>query len=144
MVNRKFYILEPEVAGGLGHKTEIGTSVHPPHVKKLHFEFNGWLGDDLLESFPCYIVTERLRALIDCAVYSGYEFSDVLISTSEQFKELYPERKLLTFYWLKVTGQPGVDDFGISSNHALIVSSQVLEQLKQTNIENCEIEEYVK
>ena len=53
--------IEPEVAGGLGNETIIDKNYHPPIVKKLHYEFNGWLGDDILESFPCFIVSERLK-----------------------------------------------------------------------------------
>lgn len=53
----KFYILDPEVAGGLGTQTEIDSSVHPPLVKRLHYELDAWMGDDLVQTFPCYLVT---------------------------------------------------------------------------------------
>ena len=56
-----FHTLEPEVAGGFGEQTILDNSTHPPDVKWLHYVLDGWLGDDILESFPCYIVTERLR-----------------------------------------------------------------------------------
>lgn len=46
-----YKLIEPEVAGSLGKETELDSSVFPPHVKKLHYEFDGWLGDDILESF---------------------------------------------------------------------------------------------
>lgn len=50
-------MIEPEVAGSLGKEKKLDNSVFPPHIKKLHYEFDGRLGDDILESFPCYIVT---------------------------------------------------------------------------------------
>jgi hypothetical protein len=65
--------LEPEVAGGWGANTEADTSKHPPVVSRLHYEFSGWLGDCLLESFPCFIAT---NAVID-------SLSNVGISGSE-------------------------------------------------------------
>lgn len=46
-----FRYIEPEVAGGLGEETQMDSTVHPPLVKKLHLEFEGWLGDDILETF---------------------------------------------------------------------------------------------
>lgn len=45
----KFYSLEPEVAGSLGPGTVMDTAVHPPRVHKLHYESDGWSGDDILE-----------------------------------------------------------------------------------------------
>lgn len=57
----RFLKLQPEVAGGLGAKTIMNTTVHPPSVSILEYEFDGWLGDDLLESFPCFVVSERLK-----------------------------------------------------------------------------------
>ena len=56
-----YYFIEPEVAGGWGGNTIADTSVHPPKISKLHYQFDGWLGDDLLESFPCFIVSESLK-----------------------------------------------------------------------------------
>jgi hypothetical protein len=54
----EYFQIAPEVAGGWGRNTVMDRSIHPPHVTKLHFEFDGWLGDVLLESFPCYIITK--------------------------------------------------------------------------------------
>jgi hypothetical protein len=67
-----FYILEPEVPGGVGPNTRMDTGVHPPRVSHLHYVFEGWLGDELVESFPCWMVTESLAARIaDAKLYCG-------------------------------------------------------------------------
>lgn len=52
-----FYQLDPEVAGGLGTNTEMSTDTRSPVVSRLHYEFEGWLGDALLTTFPCFIAT---------------------------------------------------------------------------------------
>lgn len=53
----KYYVVEPEVAGGFGINTVFTrTEGKPMVVHKLHYEFDGWLGDSLLETTPCYIV----------------------------------------------------------------------------------------
>jgi hypothetical protein len=137
-----FYSLIPEVAGALGEKSEMDNSVQPPVISRLHHELKIWLGDDLLDSFPCFIVTEKLRSLIASNSPSGCEFDEVEISTSDEFNQLYPDRRLPSFYWLKVTGQPGIDDFGISKDYTLIVSSRILEVMSQACLDNCDIEEY--
>jgi hypothetical protein len=52
----------------------------------------------------------------------GVEFADAEISVSPQFKELHPGVKLPPFRWLKPTGVAGRDDFGLGSDHRLVVS----------------------
>ena len=81
----KYYYLEPEVAGGFGPDTIMDHSVSPPRVKRLHYEFDGWSGDQLLESFPCFIVTERLVNEIKRLNASGARFGDAKITQSEEF-----------------------------------------------------------
>jgi hypothetical protein len=89
-----FFRLEPEVAGGAGAATVLDSSTHPPRVARLEYHFDGWLGDDLRESSPCYIVTERLKQAIEQADLTGYSFDEVLVTTSATFRELYSNRTL--------------------------------------------------
>jgi hypothetical protein len=128
----KYYVVEPEVAGGFGKNTVFTrTPGIPTVVQKLHYQFDGWLGDELLESTPCYIVSERLAREIAQAQLKGTSFAEVEVTTSEQFNELYPNRKLPKFVWLKVEGQPGQDDFGIAPSLQLVVSERAMELLEQ-------------
>ena len=139
----KYFLLQPEVAGGLGENTVMSTTVHPPLVSRLHYEFEGWLGDDLLESFPCHLVTARLRdALVEAGV-SGCKFDTVEISKSDEFEEMYPDRELPRFFWLKVDGRPGVDDCGLTSKAQLVASERCLQIMKGFNLANCDTEIYV-
>jgi hypothetical protein len=137
-----FYVLEPEVAGGLGESSQIDTTTHPPTVTQLEYEFEGWLGDDLLETFPCFIVTERLRDALQQAHVTGASFDDVTVTTSETFRELYPNRVLPRFFWMKVDGQAGVDGVGIGADHRLVVSDEVLAILRQHQLQQCDVEPY--
>jgi hypothetical protein len=54
-----FYLLKPEV------------------VTHLHYEFEGWLGDDLLTTFPEFIVTERLAAALEASKPTGLRLAGV-------------------------------------------------------------------
>lgn len=139
----RFFKLQPEVAGGLGARTIMDTTIHPPAVSVLEYEFDGWLGDDLLESFPCFIVSERLKNLLDENTFTGYAFDSVIISRSETFDELYPETILPEFHWLKVEGKAGIEDVGFSELNHLVVSESVLKVLLQANLKNCLTEEYL-
>ena len=130
-----YHVVEPEVAGGWGKNTVFTrTPGKATVVHKLHYQFDGWLGDELLESTPCYIVTERLAHEIERAQLTGVRFDDVEVTTSGQFKELYPNRQLPKFVWLKVEGKPGQDDFGIAPGLQFVVSERALELLKRVGI----------
>jgi hypothetical protein len=55
-----WFRLGPEVPGGWGEYTQADVSVHPPVVTALHVQFAGWSGADLVESFPCFLLSHRL------------------------------------------------------------------------------------
>jgi hypothetical protein len=137
-----FYFIEPEVAGGMGDRTVMDTSCHPPIVSKLEYKFEGWLGDELLESFPCFILTEALSALVANANLSGFTLGSVHLCTSDEFDEAFPNKLLPKFLWLKVEGRAGVDDFGLADDHRLVVSATALDILRAAQLDNADIEEY--
>jgi hypothetical protein len=138
----KYYILEPEVAGSLGKWTVINRGVHPPDVKTLDYEFDGWLGDVLLESFPCFIATIDAVKELQSLPATGVRFDDVRITKSVQFQEMYPDRVLPTFKWLKVSGQAGIEDMGLAGDLRLVVSDRVLNALKPLGLSNAVIQNF--
>ena len=138
-----YFVLSPEVAGGLGKNTVMSRTEHPPSVSRLHYELDGWLGDDLVESFPCFVVTSRLADGLGRSSLSGVELREVEITTSEQFRELYPDRLIPTFAWLHVVGKPGSDDFGADAQGRLVVSEKAFHLLKTFALDNCDIFEYI-
>lgn len=133
-----FHILEPEVAGGWGSGTDADMTVHPPVVRRLVYEFEGWLGDDLLETFPCFVVTDRLAQAIRTSGLTGYELSPVEVVKSEFFEELQLGCKLPGFHRLFVLGVVGKDDFSID-NQRLRVSDAALAVLGRFDMEHCDI-----
>jgi hypothetical protein len=135
----RYLELCPEVAAlGLGDNTVMDKSVHPPIVSHLHYEIDVWLGDDLLEAFPCFIVTKHLADALADAHLTGYELRDVEISTSDMFNELDSNIQLPPFVWLHVTGEPGQDDLGLTGNATLVVSERTMSVLRTMQIDNCE------
>jgi hypothetical protein len=134
-----FYEIEPEVAGGWGDDTIADTTVHPPVVSTLHYVFDGWLGDSIVESFPCYLVTATLGAALAAAGLSGFDLRSVQIGKSEQFAALYPDRDLPEFRWLHVTGTACINDLGLSGDNLLVASTSALAVIRQHDCDNCDI-----
>jgi hypothetical protein len=133
-----FYYLEPEVAGWLRDSPD---ELKAQTTVRIHYEFEGWRGDVLLESFPCWIVTMPVKVAIESAGLTGATFGEAEVSASHQFRDFYPDRELPRFAWLKVGGMPGRDDFGISPNHILVVSEKALALLRGFGIEHAEIKD---
>jgi hypothetical protein len=138
----KYYLLSPEVAGGLGPNTVMSQTVHPPEVARLHYHMEGWLGDELLESFPCFVVTQRLADAIKNAQLTGVGFGDVEVTLSEQFRLLYPDRELPRLAWLKIVGKVAQDDLGMDKRNRLVASEVALQVFKAVTLENCAISEF--
>jgi hypothetical protein len=139
----KYYVLEPEVAGGIGKNTLLDRSVHPPIPIKFNYEFSGWLGDSLLETVASFIVTKSLGEQIKISKLTGVIFGEVEISKDGQFEDHYPNRELPEFIWLQIKGVAGVDDFGLSTKHLLVVSQAALTVLQREQLNHCEIAEYL-
>jgi hypothetical protein len=110
----EFFKLEPEVAGGWGPDTSADTSVHPPVVRRLEYTFDGWLGDELLETFPCFIASERLAESMIAQSLTGFALDEVKVSVSSEFLELHPSVLLPRFRWLRVSGTAGQHDFALT------------------------------
>jgi hypothetical protein len=131
----RYFRLSPEVAGDWGDNIVVDVSTHPPVVSRLHFEFQVWLGDEIVQTFPCYLATDALARLVEMAGLSGVRFGPVEVSTSPMFEQLYPGRALPVFRWMKVHGQPGIDDFGLRPDASLVVSESALSVLRTGQLE---------
>jgi hypothetical protein len=136
-----FKIIEPEVAGGIGKESEIDTTAHPPIVKKLNYEFDGWLGDDLIESFPCFIVTQDLKEALEKAELTGIKFDSVKVTTSDIFDQLALNKKLPNFFWLKMSETSSPNDFFLTSDFRLVASEKAFKVLSKFKINNAFIED---
>ena len=137
----RHFLIEPEVAGGWGPGTLADTTVHPPRISRLDHEFAGWLGDELLESFPCFIVSTALAEALERAALGGFTLADVMISRAEE-ATFSAGPGLPEFRWLKVDGQAGASDFGLAPDHRLVVSERALQILQSRPLAHASIEDF--
>lgn len=130
-----FYTCEPQYSGDYGENTvyQGKRSDHPCVVSHLHYEFNRWPQDDLQGCTFHYIGTERLRRALEALhpPVTGIEFAEVEISGDDQeFKHVWrdgrPDSALGKWYWFKITGKAGLDDFGGGPTEDLVISERVV------------------
>ncbi|PFX51275.1 hypothetical protein COL36_27975 [Bacillus wiedmannii] len=149
------YLLSPEVAGGHGEHTvygnekSIGAEGISGKVQFLHYEFYGWLGDDLLESTPCFIVSEKLKNALISSELKDFRLEECLISVSEEFQELYPDKELPDFWRLIPLGTVNYENgnysgwsghqFCLTPRGDLILTEEVLSFLKSFTLKYCDI-----
>lgn len=133
------YILNPEVSGQIGEKTLLNTNTHPPIVERLHFIFYGWLGDDLIECFPCFLVSEKLKILLQKTNFSGFLIKDCETELSEEILIMQPQIVLPKFYWLDV-GHDKNSDLFIDESLKLQVTDAAYDLLKRVNLKYCDIQ----
>jgi hypothetical protein len=133
--------LGPEVPGGWGEQTQADFRVHPPVVTTLHVEFAGWLGDDLVESFPCYLVSHRLAEALSETALTGFVLDDVVVSLDPQFVSFFPEEAaaLPEWRWLRLIGTPWESDFWADTTAGLHVGDAALAVLVRFRLDQCEI-----
>jgi hypothetical protein len=134
-----FFLLKPEVAGGWGPNTKAHRKTHPPVITHLHYEFQGWLGDDLLTTFPEFVVTERLAAGLETSDLTGFRLASVEISAGDMWEQLYEKRPLPNCRWLKVTSSAGKADLGKTRLAELVVSKPALDFLRGYTLTECEV-----
>lgn len=88
------------------------------------------------------IVTARLKQVSEQADLTGSSFDEALVTTSATFRELYPNRKLPSFAWLKVHGVAGRADFGLAPGHRLVVSERAYDVLRPYQLEHAIVEPF--
>lgn len=147
------YSLEPEVAGGIGDCSKIiYENGRIKEIIELNFEFDGWLGDDLLTTSPVFIITENLANSLINSNLTGYTLDKVIVSKSFTFDELYPERELPIFYWLKPLGKISIQndmiieysghDINLCNNVDLLISEKAYNIFINFKLEDCDITQY--
>lgn len=135
------FVLEPEVAGGHGEGSVLDTSVHPPIVSELEYEVAGWLGDDVIECFPVYLVSPRLLDAMQTAKLTGFAVNpNCRVTVNEQAHDELDDSDVLAFTWIDIYGAAS-DDLHVTSDLLLGVSDRAWDVFSQFRLNYCGIRE---
>ncbi|GEM_PF-1892215 len=140
---KKYYYLHIWTGGEIDSNSIIADrSTHPYILTKVGLEIDEWPADDLFAAWPEYFASERLCAKLAYWGYTGLTFDRVeKITIGKNFEANYPKIELLSYYWLKVKGIAGQDDFGLWKRLYLIVSEKALDFLRDNHVIHAEAKE---
>jgi hypothetical protein len=133
------YILEPMVAGQLGDRTDLDATTHPPTVSAVEYVLDGPDTDDLIESFPVFLVSDDLAARLEENGLGGFELAHADVMPSLGYREAYGDAPHKGYRWLRVLGDSSSDCW-LSDDHRLCVSDRMMHTLQEGDLTNCEIE----
>lgn len=123
ILKMKYIKVDPEVIVGMGEHIVIDNSIYPPKVQNLHINVEDWMGDDIMENFPVYIITERLKKGLQATDFKGFKINNLELTIDEYFFENYQLKKEIPkFYWLLVIGKNNKDDLYIDDQNILNIS----------------------
>jgi hypothetical protein len=107
------------------------------------YEFDWWLGDDLVEAHPDFLVTEALRSSLEGpAPLSGFRVAPARVRESAFLKATPGARPLPRFFRLEIGGAAGADDMGVEADGSLVVSGRCLAVLLGRTLEQAEISQF--
>ena len=131
------YVLEPLVAGQLGERSELDTSTHPPGVRYVDYVLDPPTEEDLIESFPVFLVSEELAAALTAADLSGFRLDDAEVRRSDQYALLRGDLPHKSYRWLRVDSS-GAADCWLDARYRLCVSDRWYAVISLHRIDGCD------
>lgn len=121
-------------------------TVDPPRPKAPRFVAMAWLGDPLVQTSPCFFVTEALALDLQLSGATGFTLTDIELEVDEQFAEFEPDTAgaLPKFVELRPHLDRSADVFLTASLGELVVSEPVFDLLLKHGLAFCGIEDYIE
>ena len=132
----KYIKIEPEVIVGLGDRSDIDFSSKFAKINHLHISLEDWLGDDLVECYPAFFVTNDLKIGMEKEHFTGFEIKSFELTFDEGYEDNSTIDIKPNFWWLEVTYQKG-DDIYIDENKVLNVTESLYQFLQKYNLKQC-------
>jgi len=98
---RRKEVLEPLVAGELGDRTQLDTTTYPPLVRHVDFVRDLPTEEDLIESFPVFLVSEELASVLTAANLSGFQLDDAEGRPSAEYLAVHGGVPHKRCHWLR-------------------------------------------
>ena len=132
------YALEPFVAGQLGEGTRLDLSTRPPTVEAVEYLLDAPTDEDLIESFPVYLVSEGLATMMTDARLEGFTLEEARVARSREYVEIYGDDGHKSYRWLRLRPDANVDCW-IDDEYRLCVSDRMMAVLAEGVLDECDV-----
>jgi hypothetical protein len=130
------YSLDPQVAGELGEGSVLDTTVHPPVVTEVDYVLDQPEADELIQSFPVFLVSSGLADRFQSAGLTGFTLEEATTRPSFEYLSAFGQAPHREYRWLRVHGTEQ-DDCWIDSSAMLCVSDRMMEILNSATLSDC-------
>ena len=134
------YRLEPHVAGELGGATRLDPSQHPPAVSEVEYLLDGPEADELIESFPVFLVSTALAERLSVEGLTGFALGQATVRPGAEYTAMYGDAAHPDYLWLRPDGSAPSEDAWLDHEYRLCVSDRMMSALQQHRIGRCAIE----
>ena len=135
------FALEPHVAGELGPDTVLDTSTHPPRVDRLQYLLDTSRADDLIESFPVFLVSEALAERLLAAGLGVFSIDDDLdVRPGEEYAALEGDAPHKRYRWLHLDAGADAPDAWLGEDLRLNVSDRMMAVLETADLTYADVE----
>ena len=83
------FALEPLVAGELGEGTRLDATTHPPEIEAAEYVLDAPTEEDLIESFPVFLVSESIGDRLTDTQLRGFTLEETRVIPSREYVEVY-------------------------------------------------------
>lgn len=140
---QNFFIVEPSVDGEIDSVSDfrLKPQAAQREAENLEYSIDVWSGNDVITSTPFFLVTPRFAGKTIESKLTGATFTHVVIKKADQFDgwEANKGASLPELLWMRVIGQPGHDDIGLTPQGSLVVSEKCMIVLNTLQIDNASI-----
>jgi hypothetical protein len=95
------FVIEPLVAGELGSDTVLDPATHPPKVSAVEYVLDSPTTEDLIESFPVFLVSDELAEQLRGAGLDGFDLAPAQVVRSREYVEAYGNAPHKQYQWLR-------------------------------------------
>ena len=132
--------MEPHVAGELGEATELDPSAHPPIVTAVEYVLDAPGSDDLIESFPVFLVSATLAERLDTAGLGGFVLEDASVRPSAEYLAIHGDVPHGEYRWLRLQDRGSTADAWLDDGQRLCVSDRTMDVLRPYRLARCSVE----
>jgi len=133
------YVLDPLVAGQLGERTDLNATTHPPVVRHVDYVVDLPTDEDLIQSFPVFLVSEDLAGALAAANLTGFRLEDADVRPSDQYGGFGGGEVPIKHYrWLRLDSSDPADCW-LDERLRLCVSDEMYAVISSHRIEGCEV-----